>query len=306
MPLTMSAFLPRLYALSQPWRWIGRSTRRISIAIGVVLISLLGSATVLSSFILYNWDIKDWRDDINNLSLVIAFGIMAAILKRRESDAKEAGLLKEQANQANQAKSRFLTIMSHEIRSPMNGIPGMSELLLDSSLDHSQQTYADQIHDGTIAQASTANAPAVPAASAVYEEQQSNITFNPANLRVLIAEDTEINLQLASMLLIKKGYQVSVAENGQQAFDALTQEHFDLVLMDCMMPVMDGYEATRLWREREAARHSARIPIIALTASAIEGDRERCLVAGMDDYLAKPFTSASFLDIVQHWLSRHN
>ena len=76
--------------------------------------------------------------------------------------------------------------------------------------------------------------------------------------------------------------------------------------MDCMMPVMDGYEATRLWREREAARHSARIPIIALTASAIEGDRERCLVAGMDDYLAKPFTSASFLDIVQHWLSRHN
>lgn len=120
--------------------------------------------------------------------------------------------------------------------------------------------------------------------------------------RILVTEDTLINRQLARMLLTKKGYQVGEAENGAQALEALAQEHYDLVLMDCMMPVMDGYEATRLLREREAAAGLPRLPVIALTASVIEGDRERCLAAGMDDYLPKPFTAAAFLAMIARWL----
>jgi CheY-like chemotaxis protein len=121
-------------------------------------------------------------------------------------------------------------------------------------------------------------------------------------MRVLVTEDTMINRQLARMLLTKKGYQVGEAENGAEALAVLEQESYDLVLMDCMMPVMDGYEATRLLREREAAAGLPRLPIIALTASVIDGDRERCLAAGMDDYLSKPFTAAAFLAMIERWL----
>ena len=121
---------------------------------------------------------------------------------------------------------------------------------------------------------------------------------------MLVAEDTRINMQLARMLLQKKGYLVDEAENGQLALDALAHQQYDLVLMDCMMPVMDGYEATRRLRALEAAGNGIRTPVIALTASAIEGDRERCLAAGMDDYLTKPFTAAGFQAAIERWTTQ--
>ncbi|WP_293779391.1 ATP-binding protein [uncultured Oxalicibacterium sp.] len=119
--------------------------------------------------------------------------------------------------------------------------------------------------------------------------------------RILVAEDTPINMQLARLLISKKGHMIEEVENGQQALQALQRERFDLVLMDCMMPTMDGYEATRLWRQQEEADGLPRTPIIALTASAIEGDRQRCLDAGMDDYLSKPFNAASFHAMLDRW-----
>jgi CheY-like chemotaxis protein len=84
--------------------------------------------------------------------------------------------------------------------------------------------------------------------------------------------------------------------------DALARKRYDLVLMDCMMPVMDGYEATSILRAREAEAGQERVPVIALTASAIAGDRERCRQAGMDDYLSKPFQVDDFTAIVQRYL----
>jgi signal transduction histidine kinase/ActR/RegA family two-component response regulator len=115
-----------------------------------------------------------------------------------------------------------------------------------------------------------------------------------AGRRVLLVEDTDMNRQLARILLTKLGWEVDEAHDGQQALDALAVAAYDLVLMDCMMPVMDGYQACARLRAREAALGLPRTPVIALTASAIDGDRERCLAAGADDYLTKPFTSAAF------------
>ena len=129
--------------------------------------------------------------------------------------------------------------------------------------------------------------------------------------RVLLAEDNSLNQKLVMEMLKLLGCHVQVASNGQEALDALAVSMFDLILMDCQMPVMDGYEATHLIREKEArestdlpgqGQATRRMPIIALTANAMQGDRERCLGAGMDDYLSKPFKLDGLSTLLKRWL----
>ena len=111
-------------------------------------------------------------------------------------------------------------------------------------------------------------------------------------LRVLLAEDSLVNQKLAIGLLEKHGHTVVVAANGKEAIAALTSQEFDVVLMDVEMPEMDGLEATAVIRvqEKQTGKH---IPIVAMTAHAMKGDRERCLEAGMDEYVSKPIRAAS-------------
>lgn len=123
----------------------------------------------------------------------------------------------------------------------------------------------------------------------------------PRTIRVLVAEDTEINRQLVGILLTKKGYIVDEVENGELAVAAVQSHAYDLLLMDCMMPLMDGFEASKRIRALERNAGTRHLWIVALTASAVEGDRERCLAAGMDDYLPKPYTSAQFNAMLERW-----
>ena len=117
-------------------------------------------------------------------------------------------------------------------------------------------------------------------------------------LNVLLVEDHEVNQKLAVTLLNRWGHHVEVAGNGQIALDVLANKAFDIILMDMMMPVMDGLEATRHIRAMEKERHT---PIIAMTANAMEADRERCLAAGMDDYLSKPIKAQELQQMLQHY-----
>ena len=107
-------------------------------------------------------------------------------------------------------------------------------------------------------------------------------------LRILLAEDHPVNQKLAVLLLSRLGHEVVVAQNGQEAVEMSLAEPFDLILMDMQMPVMGGIEATQAIRQREAAHAHHRMPIIAMTANAMQGDMERCLAAGMDGYVSKP------------------
>jgi two-component system sensor histidine kinase/response regulator len=119
--------------------------------------------------------------------------------------------------------------------------------------------------------------------------------------RVLLAEDNAVNQKVACRTLEKLGYRVDVAVDGQAAVDAWATGRYDLILMDCQMPVMDGYEASRQIRARETA--GKRIPIVALTAHAMKGADATCVAAGMDDYLSKPIDRAQLSACLERWLN---
>ena len=128
--------------------------------------------------------------------------------------------------------------------------------------------------------------------------QQTNFSSK----RILLTEDNETNLFVAKTILEKMGCIVTTARNGKIALDIFKNAKFDCILMDCQMPEMDGFEATTLIRQHEEAHQLNKTPIIALTANAMIGDRERCLDAGMDDYLAKPIQPKPLKQVLGAWI----
>ncbi len=148
-----------------------------------------------------------------------------------------------------------------------------------------------------------------PAPSASPEDPPNLVTAHGLReaearkrMRVLVVEDNEVNQMVAIRMLDKLGYRSDVAANGLEAVEAASRIRYDAILMDCQMPEMDGFEATRAIRESEAAR-GLRTPIIAMTANALQSDREECLHSGMDDYLAKPVQKATLGESLRRWLA---
>jgi PAS domain S-box-containing protein len=138
---------------------------------------------------------------------------------------------------------------------------------------------------------------------AVVEAAVDATGTEPAqDYRVLVAEDNPVSQLMTAEMLKRLGYQVDVVGNGREAVNALLARPYDLVLMDCNMPVMDGYEATSAIRTREQGQ--GRIPVIAMTASALKGDRERCLAVGMDDFLSKPVRLQDLRKKLSSWLRK--
>jgi len=144
-----------------------------------------------------------------------------------------------------------------------------------------------------------AGSPTLQEASAI---PQRSLTAEPC-ARVLVVEDNPVNQHLALRVVEKQGYSPRAVGNGREALALLAKEHFDLVLMDIQMPEMDGIEATIAIRreERETSRH---VPIIAMTAHAMQGDRNRCLEAGMDDYISKPINVHDLAAALDRLLAR--
>ena len=121
-------------------------------------------------------------------------------------------------------------------------------------------------------------------------------------IRILLAEDNPVNQKVAQAILRKMGLQADVVADGQEAINALQIIPYDLVLMDCQMPNMDGFEATRSIRQQGSKALNPRIPIIAMTAATMQGDREKCIQAGMNDFIAKPFQQIELAKTLAKWL----
>ncbi|MBA55955.1 MAG: hypothetical protein CMK89_15985 [Pseudomonadales bacterium] len=128
----------------------------------------------------------------------------------------------------------------------------------------------------------------------------------PPHTRILLVEDNSINVEVANMILNEHGLSADIAGNGREALEILRKtpggEAYTLILMDCQMPELDGYETTRLIREGSAGEQYREIPIVAMTANAMKGDREKCINAGMNDYLSKPISTDSLIDKLRLWL----
>ena len=123
------------------------------------------------------------------------------------------------------------------------------------------------------------------------------------SMKVLVAEDNIVNQKVAQAMFKFLGCDVILANNGEEALNACKDGDLDIVFMDCQMPVMDGYKASGAIREWEQEAGVTRIPIVALTANATDGDREKCLAAGMDDYLSKPFSGDQIQEKVEKWVA---
>jgi CheY-like chemotaxis protein len=122
---------------------------------------------------------------------------------------------------------------------------------------------------------------------------------------VLLVEDNPVNQKVAQSMLRRIGLTLDIADTGQAALDRCAQGAYDAILMDVQMPVMDGLTATRELRRREAEHNATRVPIIAMTANAMSSDRDACLGAGMDDYLAKPFNGEQMREVLARWIGKH-
>ena len=144
---------------------------------------------------------------------------------------------------------------------------------------------------------------ATPATGSEHRAGRGNEDFQFTGRRILIVDDTKTNQRVGKEMLRKLGLQADLADNGSEALEAIASRQYDLVLMDCQMPVMDGYAATREIRVLEKSMGPGRrLPIVAVTAHALEGDRETCLQAGMDDYLTKPLIFSELESMLHRWI----
>jgi len=184
----------------------------------------------------------------------------------------------------------------------MGGTLGVESRLGKGSTFWFTAVFEKQTDQETAADAKqkpAAESPANPVAHRTVQQQEPRVSGTP---RLLLAEDDTTNQVVIRAILSRSGYQVDLATNGLEAVRLLEQNDYDLVLMDCMMPEMDGYQATATIRDRSSGVRNHDLPIIALTANAMKEDRDLCLQAGMDDYLSKPVEVAELLAKLEKWL----
>lgn len=209
---------------------------------------------------------------------------------------------------------QMMSRLNHEIRTPLNGVVGLSSILQETSLTEEQREYAQSIRNCSMDVIKALDLRFQPAGVANNTKEKKGMESGTAltmtqskklsaefatqyPLKILVAEDDLMNQQLAIMILKRLGYSVDVAPNGQEVLEIVSEKKYDLMLMDVQMPEMTGLEATRMIR----LCLSVQPVIIAMTANAMDGDKESCLASGMNDYISKPVNIEELVEKLEKW-----
>jgi CheY-like chemotaxis protein len=285
-------FILMIINWSVNWLWI------------LVIISLSGTAYALHRILMRKLWHKKAESDSKALELE------GLLFYARENEKKA----KEETNAMRDFYKQLLSKLNHEIRNPLNGVSGLGTLLEGTALTKEQSGYVKSIRGCSADLISVLNHSFKLGGVLTEEEkpaEKQNVQqkkVDPAirlsgefashyPLRILVAEDDAMNQQLAIMILKRLGYSADIAPDGKQVLEMVSEKKYDLILMDVQMPNMDGLEATRMIR----LCLSAQPVIIAMTANAMEGDREACLTAGMDDYISKPVNLEELIEKLERW-----
>jgi CheY-like chemotaxis protein len=222
--------------------------------------------------------------------------------------------LNQQLEETTLTRTQFLTRTSHEIRTPINGLVSMAALLLKTELTGEQREYVESIHQNADALLTIVNDASRFSTDGPAKSQLKNHRLErraPARpsldstlaqrlpLRLLVADDNPVNQKVGLNVLKKMGYDADIAASGTQVLRALEQKTYDLVFLDVQMPELDGLETARQICQKWPGDKRPRL--VAMTGTALAGDREKCLVAGMDDYITKPIRFDELQDVLKKW-----
>lgn len=208
----------------------------------------------------------------------------------------------EHARQDSQLKTRYLTLLRRELDA---ALPMLGQWLDDagSAQDPALRERFSGLMDLLDSVSDTRDADV--SRDAHFRDAPRDRPARDESLRVLIVDDGPVNAALAHSVLTRRGLRVDTARGGEEALELANRHFYDLVFMDIFMPMPDGIETSRRWREREKTLHNARRSVlVALTANASEADRARFFAADMDDYLAKPYRPQALIDMIQRWLPK--
>ena len=255
--------------------------------------------------------VMEQRVDLRTAELQEAKEELEAEVADHRSTQRELRAARDQAEAASRTKSQFLARMSHEMRTPLNGILGMAELLLGTRppQENAQrlqilQTSAQQLL-GLIDNVLDFSQQDSARLRDAFQELQALEWAPPPtprqSRRILVVEDSPVNQIIIGQQIENLGHTADIVDNGRKALDALEKTEYGLVLMDCRMPVLDGYETTRLIRRKEEGGQVP-IPIVAVTAHAVQDELELCYAVGMDGHLVKPYEQEELAAIIERWL----
>ena len=269
-------------------------------------VALAGSVSIVA-LIFYKRRINELTDRIRDLDRrLVERAVLLQYAKENEKKAKDDIVLKESEY------TTVLTQLSRDMRTPMNGVIGMTTLMESTPLTNEQQDYMKSIkscsedlidaldetlRNAGITHAEEDNQETARKSTVHFTGKMSPDFAKQFPLKILIAEDDDMNQQMALMLLKRLGYEADCAANGKEVLEIVSEKKYDVILMDVQMPEMDGLEATRMIR----LCLSDQPVIIAMTANAMDGDRDACLKAGMEDYLSKPVNVDDLMKKLEIW-----
>ena len=205
---------------------------------------------------------------------------------------------KENAEKLSKVKEKFLSNVSHELRTPLNAIIGFTDLLSKSdNLDNNQKNHISTIKKSSKTLLNLVNVLLEENNSLNTDLKKLEQMETSKKIKILVAEDNAINQLLISTILKQEGFEVVVAKNGKIAIDILVDSDFDIILMDLMMPEMNGYDATEYIRKKLNGS-KASIPIVAVSADVTIDVREKCKAVGMNEYISKPYDAKYLIETI--------